>query len=220
MRSPCTTFDFGHCGDLGFSTRPLLKPWNLVRASSRQCQRTQFHLPDPAKAQVAKKGLRPLALTRLGDTTFPPAQPATWSFVSAPSRNPGIWCTLPPARHQIPSWRCGELGFYQGALLNPGIWCAPPRSSAKGRNSICQIRQKPRSRKRGCVLWHSLGWRDTTFLPAQPATWAFVKALSQNPGIWCAQAPHQHENPHPQPRKPGVRAQTHLQLCPWKDCER
>ena len=58
----------------GLLSRPLLKPWNLVRASSQQCQRTQFHLPHPAKAQVAKSWSRPLALTRLGGTphSFPP----------------------------------------------------------------------------------------------------------------------------------------------------
>ena len=85
--------------------------------------------------------------------------------------------------------------FPRGPSQNPGIWCAPPRSSAKGRNSICRIRQKPRSRKRGCVLWHSLGWRDTTFLPAQPATWSFAQAPSRNPGIWCALPPARHQIP-------------------------
>ena len=198
VRSPCTTFARDLLATWAFPPAPSQNPgiWCAPPRSSAKGRNSICRIRQ--KPRSRKRGCVLWHSLGWRDTTFLPAQPATWSFAQAPSRNPGIWCALPPARHQIPSWRCGELGFYQGALLNPGIWCAPPRSSAKGRNSICQIRQKPRSRKRGCVLWHSLGWRDTTFLPAQPATWAFVKALSQNPGIWCA-LPHQHKNPHPQP---------------------
>lgn len=152
-------------------------------------------------------------------TTFPLDVAATWAFPPALSRNPGIWCALPPARHQIPSWRCGELGFYQGPLPKS-------RNLVRASSQQCQRTQfhlpdpakaqVAKSWLRPLALTR-LG--DTTFPPAQPATWSFAQAPSRNPGIWCA-LPHQRKNPHPGHKDQGVRAQTHLQLCPWKDCER
>ena len=89
-----------------------------------ECQRTQFLLGEGVKAQVVKRGLRPLALGRGGVHQIPSRGVDDLGKRRGVLRKTGMWCLWWVGAHQIPGFRQPGLEKPRSAGDREGMWCA------------------------------------------------------------------------------------------------